>query len=113
MFPFVSVQAAAVPLLAALFLSSSKMGGEMGKREAEAAAFVAFASDAKRALEVLLAAYFGSPKIHREKNKRARTNALFLSTQSGSTSAEAGGKCCSDYSGKGTASHSQKTSRFV
>lgn len=50
-------------------LKDSRRDGE--KREAEAPAFAAFASDARRDLEILPAAYLEGPKAHQEKNKRA------------------------------------------
>lgn len=51
-----------------------------------------FASDARRDLGILPAAYLQSPKAHQEQNKRAGKNTLGLSTQSGSTNSGAGAK---------------------
>lgn len=65
---------------------------ERWKKQAEVPAFATFASDARRDLGILPAAYLENPKAHQEQNKRDGKNTLGLSTQSGSTSSRAGAK---------------------
>lgn len=67
---------------------------ERWKNQAEVPALATFASDARRDLGILPAAYLASPKAHQEQNERIRKKPhhFGLSTQSGSISSGAGAK---------------------
>lgn len=67
---------------------------ERWKNQAEVPALATFASDARRDLGILPAAYLASPKAHQEQNERIgkKPHHFGLSTQSGSISSGAGAK---------------------